>query len=116
VLLREGGEQFYLRLTPLAAALVIGLTLLSIAGIAFFYFYHSGRARRTTDINIRVADPPAAPATQNTVIVPAKPVPQPPRVIAPTPKITNGSGRGVSPTPHPSPNIEATPVKTPSEL
>ena len=107
------GERFYLRLTPLAAALVIGLTLLSIAGIAIFYFYNSGRMRRTPDVNIRVADPPAAPATQNTIIVPAKPVPQP-RVVTPTPQVMkDGRGQGVSPTPRSSPNAEATPVKTP---
>jgi hypothetical protein len=108
------GERYYLRLTPLAAALVIGLTLLSIAGIVLFYFYNSGRARRPIDVNIRVADPPAVPATQSTIIVPAKPPPQPPRVVAPTPKsMKGGTGGSVGPTPIPSPNTEATPVKTP---
>jgi hypothetical protein len=107
------GERLYLHLTPLAAALVIGLTLLSIAAITFFYFYNLGRTRRTTDVNIRVADPPAAPATQNTIIVPAKPVPQP-RVVTPTPPVMkDGRGQGLSPTPHSSPDIKATPVKTP---
>lgn len=108
------GERFYLRLMPLAAALVIGLTLLSIAGIALFYFYNSGRARRLIDVNIRVADPPAAPATQSTIIVPAKPPPPPPRVVTPTPKSMKvETGQGASPTPHPSPNTEAAPVKSP---
>lgn len=107
------GERFYLRLTPLAAGLIIGLTLLSIAGIVLFYYYNSGRTRPTPDVNIRVADPPAAPATQNTIIVPAKPVPQP-RVVTPTPPVMKDERRqGVSPTPHSSPNAKATPVKTP---
>ena len=108
------GERFYLRLTPLAAALVIALTLLSIGGIAFFYFYNSGRARRTLDVDIRVADPPATPATQSTIIVPAKPPPQAPRVITPTPGVLKDRrGQVVSPTPHHNANSQAEPVKTP---
>lgn len=108
------GERFYLRLTPLAAALVIGLTLLSIAGIAIFYFYNSGRMRRMVDVNIRVADPPAAPASQNTIIVPAKPAPPPPRVITPTRRVKKDErGQGPSITPHPNPDLKATPAATP---
>jgi hypothetical protein len=108
------GERFYLRLTPLAAALVIGLTLLSIAAIALFYFYNSGRTRSTPDVNIRVAGPPATPVTQSTIVVPAKPLPQPPRVITPTPRVLkNMRGQGVSPTTHHNANTQAEPVKTP---
>lgn len=108
------GERFYLRLTPLAAALVIGLTLLSIAGIAIFYFYKSGHIRRTPDVNIRVADPPATPAIQSTIIVPAKPLPQPPRVVTPTPRVLKDRrDQVVSPTPHDNANTQAEPVKTP---
>lgn len=108
------GERFYLRLTPLAAGLVIGLTLLSMAAIAIFYFYNSGRTRRATDVNIRVAEPPATPATQHTIIVPAKPPPQPPRVVAPALKNMKGeTGQGASPTPRLSPDAGASPVKSP---
>ena len=108
------GERFYLRLTPLAAVLVIGLTLLSIGGIALFYFYNSGRTRRTPDVDIRITAPPATPATQSTIIVPAKPLPQPPRVVAPSPKSMKGvPGQGASLTPRPSPDADAAPEKSP---
>lgn len=105
------GERFYLRLTPLAAALILGLTLLSIAGIVFLLFYNSGRARPMTDVNVRGADPPAATAPQNTIIIPARPTPRPPRVVTSTPRAKRGEG--VSPSPHPNTDFKATPVKPP---
>lgn len=108
------GERFYLRLTPLATALILGLTLLSIAGMAFLFFYNSGRARPMTDVNVRGANPPAA-TPQNTIIMPAKPTPRPPRVVTPTPQVRRGERgqEGASPIPLPSVDIKATPVKSP---
>ena len=108
------GERFYLRLTPLAATLVLSLTLLSIAGIIFLFLYNSGRARPMTDVNIRVSEPPAVPAPQNPIIMPAKPAPRPPRAVTPTLRATNGErGQGARPGPHPGTDIKVKPVSTP---
>lgn len=109
------GERFYLRLTPLATALILGLTLLSIAGMVFLFFYNSGRALPMTDVNVRGANPPAAAVPQNTIIMPAKPTPRPPRAVTPTPQIRRGEKgqEGASPIPLPSVDIKATPVKSP---
>lgn len=85
---KRAGERFYLRRATLAAVPVMGLTLLSIAGMVFLIFSNSGRARPMTDVNVRGAD---------------------------TPRATIGEkGSGARPGPHPGADITVKPVSAPS--
>ncbi len=106
------GERFYLRLTPLAAGLLLGLTLLSVAGILLLFLYNSNKSRPADNVNVQITTPPAAPTPLNPIILPAKPAPSPPRVITPAPPSPAGNGSPrVSPTPQPGRGDEDTHLK-----
>lgn len=106
------GERFYLRLTPLAAGLLLGLTLLSVAGILLLFLYNSNKSRSADNVNVQITTPPAAPTPLNRIILPAKPAPSPPRVITPGPTSPAGNGRPrVSPTPQPGRGDDHAPSK-----
>src|SRR5215210_1015666 len=96
------GERFYLRLTPLAAGLILGLTLLSVGGIILLFLYNSNNVGAADNVNIRITAPPSAATPLNSIILPAKPAPSPPRIITPAPRSPAGNRRHrVSPTPQP---------------
>jgi hypothetical protein len=111
------GERFYLRLTPLAAGLILGLPLLSVAGLIFLFVYNFHNQVSADDVNIQIRTPPAASTPLNTIIQPPKPAPPFPRVTPPAPPSpVESKERRVSPTPQPgttssTPSLKTTPER-----
>jgi hypothetical protein len=51
------GSRYYLRMTRVALLLVVGLTLISIAGLLILFFVQ--RSDGVTDVNVNISTPPS---------------------------------------------------------
>lgn len=103
---RVGDDRYYLRFTRLALYLILGLTLVPIAGL--FVFFLAGVDDAPPPV-IRIDDPRYTPYPMPTLDV--KP---PPTLPTPRGKGAGASAPGRRRSPSPSPTPSATPAELPS--
>jgi len=73
------GSRYYLRLTPLAVILIVGLTAVSLAAILIMFLINS-RRDPSKDLNLNIVMPSPSPRSPNNPVIrqapPAAPLPQ----------------------------------------